>query len=108
MFTIDIFSANRSIITTRITETACKQPEKKASYPVLFHLQNRTRNVEVSMIKLSTMQKLFGLSLILSLFTIAVGVYSVGSLSRLSDDIDTLYKVHVKGLDLARALRTYP
>ena len=56
------------------------------------------------MIKLSTMQKLFGLSLILSLFTIAVGVYSVGSLGRLSDDIDTLYKVHVKGLDLTRAL----
>ena len=56
------------------------------------------------MIKLSTMQKLFGLSLILSLFTIAVGVYSVGSLGRLSDDIDTLYKVHVKGLDLTPAL----
>lgn len=56
------------------------------------------------MIKLSTMQKLFGLSLILSLFTVAIGMYSVSSLSRLSDDIDTLYKVHVKGLDLTRAL----
>ena len=56
------------------------------------------------MIKLSTMQKLFGLSLILSLFTVAVGMYSVNSLSHLSDDIDTLYNVHVKGLDAARAL----
>ena len=56
------------------------------------------------MIKLSTMQKLFGLSLILSLFTIAVGMYSVSNLSRLSDDIDVLYKSHVKGLDAARAL----
>ena len=56
------------------------------------------------MIKLSTMQKLFGLSLILSLFTVAVGMYSVSSLSNLSNDIDTLYNVHVKGLDAARAL----
>ena len=56
------------------------------------------------MIKLSTMQKLFGLSLILSLFTVAIGMYSVSSLNRLSDDFDTLYKVHVKGLDLTRAL----
>ena len=56
------------------------------------------------MIKLSTMQKLFGLSLILSLFTVAVGVYSVSNLSKLSDGIDVLYKNHVKGLDAARAL----
>ena len=56
------------------------------------------------MIKLSTMQKLFGLSLILSLFTVAVGMYSVSNLSKLSDDIDVLYKNHVKGLDAARAL----
>ena len=56
------------------------------------------------MIKLSTMQKLFGLSLILSLFTIAVGMYSVSNLNRLSDDIDVLYKNHVKGLDAVRAL----
>ena len=56
------------------------------------------------MIKLSTMQKLFGLSLILSLFTVAIGMYSVSSLNRLSDDIDTLYKIHVRGLDAARAL----
>ncbi|KAF5083259.1 Methyl-accepting chemotaxis protein (MCP) signaling domain protein [anaerobic digester metagenome] len=56
------------------------------------------------MIKLSTMQKLFGLSLILSLFTVAVGMYAVSNLSRLSDDIDTLYNMHVKGLDAARAM----
>ncbi|MPL61251.1 hypothetical protein SDC9_06821 [bioreactor metagenome] len=54
------------------------------------------------MIKLTTMQKLFGLSLILSLFTVAIGTYSVGSLSRLSDGIDNLYNVHVKGLNAAR------
>ena len=59
------------------------------------------------MIKLSTMQKLFGLSLILSLFTIAVGMYSVSNLNRLSDDIDVLYKNHVKGLDeMGRQFRT--
>ena len=56
------------------------------------------------MIKLSTMQKLFGLSLILAFFTVAVGMYSVTNLSKLSDDIDTLYSMHVKGLDAARAL----
>ena len=56
------------------------------------------------MFKLSTMQKLFGLSLILSLFTVAVGMYSVNNLSKLSDDIETLFKVHVKGLDAVRAL----
>ena len=56
------------------------------------------------MIKLSTMQKLFGLSLILSLFTVAVGMYSVSNLSQLSEDIDILYQTHVKGLDAARAL----
>ena len=56
------------------------------------------------MIKLSTMQKLFGLSLILSLFTVAVGMYSVSNLGRLSDDIDVLYQTHVKGLDAARGL----
>ncbi|MTJ94089.1 MAG: chemotaxis protein [Desulfovibrio sp.] len=56
------------------------------------------------MIKISTMQKLFGLSLILSLFTIAVGAYSVTSLGKLSDDIDVLYTIHVKGLDASRAL----
>ena len=65
---------------------------QKAFIPVLFSpVNNRTHSVEVSMIKLSTMQKLFGLSLILSLFTVAVGMYSVNNLSRLSDDIDVLY-----------------
>ena len=54
------------------------------------------------MIKLTTMQKLFGLSLILSLFTVAIGTYSVGSLSNLSDGIDNLYNIHVKGLNAAR------
>ena len=38
------------------------------------------------------------------LFTVAVGMYSVSNLSKLSDDIDILYKNHVKGLDAARAL----
>ena len=56
------------------------------------------------MIKLSTMQKLFGLSLILSLFTVAVGMYSVNNLGQLSEGMDILYKTHVKGLDAARGL----
>ena len=56
------------------------------------------------MIKISTMQKLFGLSMILSFFTIAVGIYSLSNLSKLSDGIDVLYNTHVKGLDTARSL----
>ena len=71
---------------------------------VYTHATNHVSDAEGKMIKLSTMQKLFGLSLILSVFTIAVGMYAVSNLSRLSDDIDTLYSVHVKGLDAARAM----
>ena len=42
--------------------------------------------------------------MILSLFTIAVGIYSVSNLSKLSDGIDVLYNTHVKGLDTARGM----
>ena len=56
------------------------------------------------MVKLTTMQKLFGLVLVLSLFTVAVGGLAVSEMHALSDRIDTLYRVHVKGLDLSRAL----
>lgn len=56
------------------------------------------------MSKISTMQKLFGLSLLLSLFTVGVGGFSVKELSNISDDVDELYSVHMRGLDLARAI----
>ena len=56
------------------------------------------------MSKISTMQKLFGLSLLLSLFTVGVGVFSVRELSNISDDVDELYSVHMRGLDIARSI----
>lgn len=56
------------------------------------------------MSKISTMQKLFGLSLLLSLFTVCVGGFSVNELSNISDDVDELYSVHMRGLDLARSI----
>ena len=56
------------------------------------------------MAKISTMQKLFGLCLLLSLFPVAIGGYAVKSLQKLTFDINTLYTVHMKGLDQTRAL----
>lgn len=56
------------------------------------------------MSKISTMQKLFGLSLLLSLFTVGVGVFSVRELSNISEDVDELYSIHMRGLDLARSI----
>ena len=56
------------------------------------------------MSKISTMQKLFGLSLLLSLFTVCVGGFGVKELSNISDDVDELYSVHMRGLDLARSI----
>ena len=56
------------------------------------------------MSKISTMQKLFGLSLLLSLFTVGVGGFSVKELSNISDDVDELYSVHMRGLDLVRSI----
>ena len=50
------------------------------------------------------MQKLFGLSLLLSLFTVGVGGFSVKELSNISDDVDELYSFHMRVLELARAI----
>ena len=54
------------------------------------------------MLKISTMQKLSGLSLLLCLFTVVVGLYSVRSLNNLSYDVEELSAVHMKGLNLLR------
>ena len=54
--------------------------------------------------KISTMQKLFGLCMLLSLFPLAIGGYAVTSLQKLTYDLSTLYNVHMKGLDQTRAL----
>jgi len=56
------------------------------------------------MSKISTMQKLFGLSLLLSLFTVGVGAFSVRELSNISNDVDELYSIHMRGLDIARSI----
>ena len=56
------------------------------------------------MAKITTVQKILGLSLLLSLFTIMIGTYSVLKLSDLSEDIDELYTSHMKGLDTTRSI----
>ena len=56
------------------------------------------------MSKISTMQKLFGLCVLLSLFPLAIGGYAVTSLQKLTVDLNTLYNAHMKGLDQIRAL----
>ena len=45
--------------------------------------------------KISTMQKLFGLCMLLSLFPLAIGGYAVTSLQKLTYDLSTLYNVHI-------------
>ena len=59
-------------------------------------------NEDGIMLKISTMQKLSGLSLLLCLFTVVVGLYSVRSLNNLSYDVEELSAVHMKGLNLLR------
>ena len=54
------------------------------------------------MLKISTMQKLSGLSLLLCLFTVIVGLYGVKSLNNLSSSVVALSSVHMKGLNLTR------
>ena len=54
------------------------------------------------MVRITTMQKIFGLCLILSLFTMAVGSFGVSELSDISDDVDELYNVHMTGLDIIK------
>ena len=48
------------------------------------------------------MQKLSGLSLLLCLFTVIVGLYSVRSLNNISSAVEELSAVHMKGLNLTR------
>ena len=54
------------------------------------------------MVKITTMQKIFGLCLMLSLFTMAVGSFGVSELGDISDDVDELYNVHMIGLDIVK------
>ena len=54
------------------------------------------------MAKITTMQKLFGLALILSTLTICVGSYSLLKMQVIAADLHELYEVHLKGLDLTR------
>jgi len=54
------------------------------------------------MAKITTMQKLFGLALTLSLLTICVGSYSLLKMQVIASDLNELYAVHLKGLDLTR------
>ena len=54
------------------------------------------------MAKITTMQKLFGLALMLSFLTICVGSYSLMKMQILASDLQELYAVHLRGLDLTR------
>ena len=54
------------------------------------------------MLNATTMQKIFGLCLILSLFTVGVGSFGVMELGEISDDVDELYNIHMNGLDIAK------
>ena len=54
--------------------------------------------------RMSTMQKLFGLCILLSLFPLAIGGYAVTSLQKLTHDLNDLYNAHMKGLDQIRAM----
>ena len=54
--------------------------------------------------RISTMQKLFGLCILLSLFPMAIGWYAVTSFQKLTFDLNTLYNVHMKGLDQIRSI----
>ena len=62
----------------------------------------KTLNGDEIMLKISTMQKLSGLSLLLCLFMVIIGLYSVRSLNNLSSDISELSALHMKGLNLLR------
>ena len=56
------------------------------------------------MAKITTMQKLFGLALMLSFLTICVGSYSLMKMQVIAADLHELYEVHLKGLDLTRLI----
>ena len=50
----------------------------------------------------TTMQKIFCLCLMLSLFTVGVGSFGIAELGNISDDVDELYNVHMNGLDIIK------
>ncbi|WP_225529901.1 methyl-accepting chemotaxis protein [Desulfovibrio desulfuricans] len=52
--------------------------------------------------KITTMQKMAGLSLLLCLFTVIIGMFGVSRLSNLATDVEELSSMHMKGLDLLR------
>ena len=56
------------------------------------------------MLKISTMQKLSGLSLLLCLFTVIIGMFGVSRLSRLAVDVEDLNAMHMKGLNIVRVV----
>ena len=52
--------------------------------------------------KVTTMQKMAGLSLLLCLFTVLIGMFGVSRLNNLATDVEELSSMHMKGLDLLR------
>ena len=52
--------------------------------------------------KITTMQKMAGLSLLLCLFTVLIGMFGVSRLNNLATDVEELSSMHMKGLDLLR------
>jgi|GEM_PF-4519024 hypothetical protein len=54
--------------------------------------------------KITTMQKMAGLSLLLCLFTVIIGMFGVSRLSNLATDVEELSSMHINGLDLLRML----
>ncbi|MGV7004398.1 hypothetical protein [Desulfovibrio sp. QI0442] len=52
--------------------------------------------------KITTMQKMAGLSLLLCLFTVIIGMFGVSRLSNLAADVEELSSMHMKGLNLLR------
>ncbi|WP_240823953.1 methyl-accepting chemotaxis protein [Desulfovibrio sp. UIB00] len=52
--------------------------------------------------KITTMQKMAGLSLLLCLFTVLIGMFGVSRLSSLATDVEELSSMHMKGLNLLR------
>ena len=52
--------------------------------------------------KITTLQKMAGLSLLLCLFTVVIGMFAVSRLSNLATDVEELNSMHMRGLDLLR------
>ena len=52
--------------------------------------------------KITTLQKMAGLSLLLCLFTVVIGMFALSRLSNLATDVEELSSMHMRGLDLLR------